>query len=943
MAAIALTGCTDSLKESDYMQEESVSFSYQAAGLETKSDYSTDSTYTIEPEEGQDDSLALFVETGSIEGSELESELETRGYPYSLTSVSGSTFSIKTYGIKYTSGQISSGTVFMDENIYSRTYGETTWTSDDPEIWPDEGGVTKFAAIFPADSNSSTLYVNYSNIDYTDGIISFDYTVPSDVTKQTDTQVGISDELADDYYQAAPLTFGHVLTAIKFTVGDNMPSGLKITNIQFNNIYSEGHYTSPSEMSSSDLGTWSSLSGKTSFSYSLSYSTTDKDSGSAIVGGTSSNTNFMMIPQELSDSAEVVVTYVNEDNDSTFQKTYSLAGTEWSAGQFVTYRLSISSLVYVFTVDPESSDKMSLEDISMFDGYGYFNIVSYKNLSSGTVGLDVTTTFSTDSGVTYSSTIPTSFFNSVSTTYTISSSATSNSGYFSWVKQDYEARTGTDMKHVKDIQAKSALSDVDLSMVDIFGNSTSRNTANTYVVRQAGTDYHFPCVYGNAIKNGSTNSSAYTSSAEETLTPLSSAYISLLKNFRDYKNNAITQPWITNVSSSYNAFLLWENVDGLISNVRLVSDSDGYYIYFDTASSSSMQDGNAVIALADSDGTIVWSWQIWVTGAELETKTFQSSSLMSVSRSFTFLNYPIGYVETLEHYYEEQDIWVKFTQEESGKELTVHLLRPSHYLSTGKASYYQWGRKDPMPGNKGSVKDDDYVADEEIYSASGYDFTKDLSTYATFSSFIQNPLTFYSSAASTRTETSVRKYNLWDANANYSMKGFNGSLPSGILTTAIEPESYTGSVVKTVYDPSPVGFTVPVGNAFSFLTQYASGDVDDAYTVPYGYNSTFEILQELNGYMFTDYTYDDYILIFGLNKRENDGDLGNLSSIGGRLGSYWMAESAASYSNGGDVGLAYGMSLSFSGWSSSQEYLRPSNTAQPMQEAFTVLPQTEEN
>lgn len=943
IAAMVLAGCSDSMKEADILKERNVSFRPQAIGLETKSDYSNDSTYIIKAEGEQDDSLDLFVETGPIEGSELESKPVTRGYPYDMSYVFDSTFSIKTFGIKYTSGHISSGTVFMDENIYSRTYGSYTWTSDDPGSWPAEGGMTKFAAVFPAYSDSSTLYVNYSNLNYSDSIISFDYSVPSEVEKQTDTQVGTSSELADNYAQAVPLTFGHVLTAIKFTVGSSMPTDLEITKIQFNNIYSQGHYTSPSEMSSSDLGTWSSLNGLTSFSCSLSYSTTGKNTNSSILGGTYSTYNFMMIPQELSDSAELVVTYVSEDDGTEYEKTYSLAGTEWSAGQFVTYRLSASSLVeYVFTVNPESNDEMSLEDISMFDGSGQFNIVSYKKLSRGNIGLRVTLTFSTDGGETYSDTVP-DFFESVKAYYTMSGSTPSNSGYFSWGKQSYEERTGTAMKHVQDIQAKSALSGVDLSMVDIYGNSSTRNTANTYVVHQAGTDYHFPCVYGNAIKNGSTNSSAYSTSAEETLTPLSSAYISLLKNFRDYNNEAITQPWITNVSGSCSAFLLWENVDGLITNVRLVSGSDGYYIYFDTASQSSMQDGNAVIALADSSGTIVWSWQIWVTGAELETKTFKSSSLMSVSRSFTFLNLPIGFVETMEHFYDQQDIWVKFTQYESGKELTVHLLRPYHYLPAGKAPYYQWGRKDPMPSNVGCLADDDYVTDETIYTASGYSYTKNTSTSATFASYIQNPLTFYQKAVKT-TETSVRKYNLWDANMNYPMKSLNGSMPSTtVITTAIDSRTYTGSVVKTVYDPSPTGFTVPVGNAFSFLTAYTDGDTGDAYTVPYGYSSTFDILQELNGYMFTDYTYIDYILILGLNERETTGALYDMSSIGGRLGAYWMADPAICSSNGGDEGLRTAMSLSFSGYSTTQEYLRPTNTAQYMQEAFTVLPQTEEN
>jgi hypothetical protein len=949
IAAMVLTGCTDSLKEAYSVKEENISFRPQAVGLETKSDYSIDSTYIIEPKEGQDDSLDLFVETGPIEGSELESKHVTRGYPYDMSDVYDSTFSIKTFGIKYTSGQISSGTVFMDENIYSRTYGSSTWTSDDPDSWPAEGGMVKFAAIFPAYSDSSTLYVNYSNLDYADGIISYDYTVPSEVEKQTDTQVGISEEKADNYAQTVPMTFGHVLTAIRFTVGSSMPSGMKITKIQFNNIYSEGHYTSSSEMSSSDLGTWSSLSGKTSFSYSMSYSTTGSSSGAAILGGTNSTTNFIMIPQTLGDDAELVVTYVSEDDGTEYNKTYSLAGKEWEIGQFVTYRLSASSLVeYVFTVNPESNDSSSLQNISMFDGSGKFNITSYKKVSSGKVGLKVTATFSTDGGETYSDTIP-DFFKSVRTSYTMNSSTLKNSGTFSWVKQTYEERTGADMKHVKDLRARSALSGIDLSMVDIYGNSTSRSTANTYVIHQAGTDYHFPCVYGNAIKNGSTNSSSYTSSAEETLTPLSSKYISLLKNFRDYNNDTIAQPWITNVSSSYSAFLLWENVDGLISNVRLVSGSDGYYIYFDTAGQSSMQDGNAVIALADGNGTIVWSWQIWVTGAELETKTFKGSSLLSVSRSFTFLSLPLGFVETKEHFYDQQDIWVKFTQAESEKELTVHLLRPYHYLPTGKASFYQWGRKDPMPSNAGSANNNDYVTDETIYPASGYSFVKNTdTTNATFASYIQNPLTIYSDLdyqeTALKTETSIRKYNLWDANMNYPMKSLNGSMPSqSILTTAIDPRSYTGSVVKTVYDPCPAGFTVPVGNAFCFLTAYASKNADYAYTVPYGYSSTFVILQELNGYMFTDYTYADNILILGLNHRGKGGELDYITSIGGRLGGYWTAEPSLPTSSSGDVGLTCGIALTFSGYSSSQQYLIPANTAQNMPYALTVLPQTEEN
>ena len=62
--------------------------------------------------------------------------------------------------------------------------------------------------------------------------------------------------------------------------------------------------------------------------------------------------------------------------------------------------------------------------------------------------------------------------------------------------------------------------------------------------------------------------------------------------------------------SEYNgtkAFLLWnENGATDISDVEL----SGNFIYFQK---NEFQKGNAVISLADADGTIVWSWHIWST------------------------------------------------------------------------------------------------------------------------------------------------------------------------------------------------------------------------------------------------------------------------------------------------------------------------------------------
>ena len=53
------------------------------------------------------------------------------------------------------------------------------------------------------------------------------------------------------------------------------------------------------------------------------------------------------------------------------------------------------------------------------------------------------------------------------------------------------------------------------------------------------------------------------------------------------------------------ATLVWEEVEGLISDVQL---KDGYLCF-----TCANKDGNAVVAATAADGTILWSWLIWAT------------------------------------------------------------------------------------------------------------------------------------------------------------------------------------------------------------------------------------------------------------------------------------------------------------------------------------------
>ena len=56
--------------------------------------------------------------------------------------------------------------------------------------------------------------------------------------------------------------------------------------------------------------------------------------------------------------------------------------------------------------------------------------------------------------------------------------------------------------------------------------------------------------------------------------------------------------------------LLWEDATNLISNIFLTGN--GEYINFEI-NKENIRQGNAVIAICNDEGTVMWSWHIWIT------------------------------------------------------------------------------------------------------------------------------------------------------------------------------------------------------------------------------------------------------------------------------------------------------------------------------------------
>ena len=103
-----------------------------------------------------------------------------------------------------------------------------------------------------------------------------------------------------------------------------------------------------------------------------------------------------------------------------------------------------------------------------------------------------------------------------------------------WMTIDEEGNVTVDAQVAQEPEFKEAVTGIyDLST---FGGDESQNTANCYIVNAPGT-YKLPLVYGNAIKDGTDNTTTYTKAAED---------VDGIKDFVNHLDNVISNPYIYN-------------------------------------------------------------------------------------------------------------------------------------------------------------------------------------------------------------------------------------------------------------------------------------------------------------------------------------------------------------------------------------------------------------
>ncbi len=319
-----------------------------------------------------------------------------------------------------------------------------------------------------------------------------------------------------------------------------------------------------------------------------------------------------------------------------------------------------------------------------------------------------------------------------------------------------------------------------------------QNTANCYVVNGPG-HYKLPLVYGNAIRGGKPNTAAYTGAS-----------------FVDHDNNPIASPYIAGAAD---ATLVWMDSPGLVTNVRLVDDR--HFLAFDLSPVSIVQ-GNAVVAVRNSAGVILWSWHIWVTpvavfaAADPLAATFE---MTGTNARYRVMNYNIGWVTSSGgRMFREHRATVRLRQVVSGRERDMLIVLKSGPTdaTTGRNPYFQWGRKDPMPPAQGT-------SDTEVTIFGPPDLRLGYEgSIGSVNEAILHPNLFCTAPGIWPAGGAT---DLWDAS---DPALYDDNDAAFARTTS----------VKTVYDPSPAGFRVPLSDPFSALT---TANFD--WTPVYGYAS----------------------------------------------------------------------------------------------------------
>lgn len=802
LASFVVTSCTDNetVKETQKV-EDGISFAVsdiqninEASLPKTKAPSVYETTFT--PLEGDAQGLEL-VET-TVEGvNPVYIPAATRAL---VTDMSNFATINKNFAIFATKEGSTAANYLYNEQV------KVDGTLVNPVKWKkSESSKLKFFAVHPAKDGSNPLVTTTSG---TNPVVN--YSPEANAKEHIDVLVANTEAFNyDDYVsQKIPIRFSHATTAVYFKVGSDLSYNQKVKKIEIRNVLGSGTYDIATK-------TWTPSTTKKNFALEF-------DSGDEFPTNISNKVMndgdgvFFMVPQDIPADADVKITFLS--GKSVVAKIGG-NGKKWVAGTTRTY--SISNSKDELDREFHITAKAAKTTFNYDETNAPFTVTSYsKSLKPGSIEKPEPWTitkyeFSAD-GTTWTEGKP--------SMVAAMSSESGNGGTSAEARVMTLANDFHDYKAEREAAlqaAPEATGTVDLSKVN-----GPQETANCYVVSASGK-YSFPMVYGNAIKNGATNASSYTSSYP--------ASEHIFNKF--WGASEINSPYITGANG---AKVLWTSTPDIVSDVTINGSNVEFKVNKDKMKEASVIIGVTSNTLGAAHN-VLWSWHIWIT----------SKDVIDTSKDY-FMREPLGFRHTKWHgttYEKDRKVRLTVTQTRTGKTAQVEFTQKAAALvREGEAMYYQQGRKDPLYPSNGMVLQSTGT-DPNGYNRGFLPFWAVrmpliMARYRTYDpndsgigkgeangdwmwiNFTnQNDGTKYYSHAEHATY-----FNLWDVN---NCVGYQN----------------TNAFVKTVYDPSPAGFRIPRLDEFNKIN---SGNNGKAAFVP-----AMGILSERN-FTITDAEHSYY-------------------------------------------------------------------------------------
>lgn len=654
-------------------------------------------------------------------------------------------------------------------------YNESTLSNGKlvtPRKWSWAIPHARFYAVFPQVKNEYTK-IKLSPETY-EGSPYIEFEDETDVTNQKDLMTACSGHVHYSVQGTAPRTdldFRHALTAIKFAVGQNLSINKTISKVEIRNALSKGKYTLSDKFDGTGAK-WENLSDAKTFKLEGLAVSTNQNPNAVLTGNDGDNYTFYMIPQEL--TGKNITVYVEFTDGSKIEST--LKGS-WLAGTTKTYKLSEKNSTWEYTLETTNPANVAYNQDQSND----YRVTSYRNAPDGTkqpvkwkaVGFEEYDR-ATDSWTNLGTNKPT--WLTAMSKENGEGGATAESGRATITKADLKDRLTEYNKVLQTATEKGAAGNY-YNLSNTNGGDAIQNTANSYLISAPGY-YRIPLVYGNAVKGGTTNESSYKTAHTGT---------DILSNFKDHLGNDITTPYI-NVQNASNpatqASIVWMDQQALVDGLSVTNNGDKSFVNFHV-SAANIKNGNAVIAVKSADGTIMWSWHLWFDHSDaLSTIACTNHEGDNFKVTKNILGYTL-YKWKSTSYESPRVARMKIEQEvgNGAKKSAYITITQSPYAEREySTALYQFGRKDAFPGTN------------TLYEST---FVENGGNNISIVNAIQNPGTFYTDG--NKWDTEYRYFNLWS-----------------MQTTSQTDVSKT--LIKTIYDPCPVGFSMPPLKTFSGVT-----------------------------------------------------------------------------------------------------------------------------